>query len=125
MNLGTYGTPARLNLFHAGMRLELAPDGNIRGVLGGYQDWHVIASRYTSSAAEQVHNFQVPGLYNALKRDADGLKDPVTGECNGISSAFDIEGIPAFIGPPKPVVVEGASKPPKVAGTNTYGRSAP
>jgi hypothetical protein len=38
-------------------------------------------------------------MYNAFKRAADGLKDPVTGECNGVSSAYDIEGIPAFIPP--------------------------
>jgi hypothetical protein len=97
MNLGIYGTPVHLNMWHAGLRLELTKDGNIKGVLGGYQDWRVIASRYSSSAAEQVHNFQVPGLYNALKRAADGMKDPVTGQCDGISSAYDIEGIPAFI----------------------------
>ena len=36
-------------------------------------------------------------MYNALKRAADGMQDPVTGECNGISSAYDIEGVPAFI----------------------------
>jgi hypothetical protein len=38
-------------------------------------------------------------LYNALKRAADGMKDLVTGQCDGISSAYDIEGIPAFIEP--------------------------
>src|SRR5262245_18474918 len=27
------------------------------------------------------------------------MKDPVTGECNGISAAYDIEGVPAFIVP--------------------------
>jgi hypothetical protein len=38
-------------------------------------------------------------MYNAVKRAADGLKDPVTGEFTGISSAYEMEGIPAFIPP--------------------------
>jgi hypothetical protein len=38
-------------------------------------------------------------MYNALKRFADGLKDPDTGEYNGISSAYDVEGVPAFVVP--------------------------
>ena len=121
MNLGIYGTPVHLNMWHAGMRLELTPDGNLKGVLGGYQDWRVIASRYTSSAAEQVHNFQVPGLYNALKRAADGMKDPVTGQCNGISSAYDIEGVPAFIEPTQPQAKEHR----EVARADPHGQKAP
>jgi hypothetical protein len=102
MNLGTYGSPTNLKMFNAGIRLEFAADGTMKGVLGGYQDWRAIVSRVSSSAAEQVHNFQVPGMYNALKRNADGLKDPLSGQCNGISSAYDIEGIPAFIEPAHP-----------------------
>jgi hypothetical protein len=120
MNLGQYGTPANLKMWNAGLRLELLPDGTIKGVLGGYQDWHAIISRVSSSAAEQVHNFQVPGMYNALKRNADGLKDPQTGECNGISSAYDIEGIPAYVEPAAPVVKPKAGS--QVADLATAGR---
>ena len=119
MNLGTFGTPVSLNMWHAGMRLELTPDGNLKGLLGGYQDWRVIASRPTSSAAEQVHNFQVPGFYNALRRAADGMKDPVTGQCDGISSAYDIEGISAYIAPAQLKVDQ------KVARANAQGGKAP
>jgi hypothetical protein len=36
-------------------------------------------------------------MYNALKRAADALPDPVTGEYQGISTAFDIEGVAAFL----------------------------
>jgi hypothetical protein len=125
MNLGIYGTPSNLEMLNAGLRLELTADGNLKGVLGGYQDWRVIASRPTSSAAEQVHNFQVPGLYNALKRAADGMKDPVTGQCNGISSAYDIEGIPAFIAPAEAVVADKAYGHRQVAEVDMNGRKAP
>jgi hypothetical protein len=97
MNLGVYGTPKELTLTNAQMRLEFQTDGTIKGVIGGYQDWRKIASTYTTSTSEMYHGFQQPALYNSLKRAADGLQDPSTGECNGISSAYDIEGVPAFL----------------------------
>jgi len=97
--LGIYGSPMELLLTDARLRLELAPDGTIKGVLGGYRDWQEMASQQISSTSEQYFGFQVPAYYNALKRYADGRKDPVTGECNEISTAYDIEGVPAFILP--------------------------
>ncbi len=102
LNLERYNFPMDLLMFDAGMRLELTPDGNIKGVLGGYMDWRVIINRYVSSTVEQYMGVQIPALYNSLKRNADGLKDPLTGEYNGISAAYDIEGIPVFIAPVDP-----------------------
>ena len=74
----------------------------LRGVLGGYRDWREFATGafYRESAFENIFSFQCPAIYNALKRNADGLRDPVTGEFNGISAADEIEGTPAYI-PPK------------------------
>ena len=95
MNLGPFGN--EVQLIDAGLRLELVADGTIKGVLGGYKDWREIVSIPISSQAEQVHQYHIPGEYNALKRAADGMKNPVTGQCDGISVAYDIEGIPAFI----------------------------
>ena len=97
LNLGVFGTPRALELTDAQMRLVLQPDGTIKGVVGGYRDWRKISSTYITSTTEMYHGFQQPAMYNALKRAADGLKDPMTGECNGISSAYDMEGIPAFL----------------------------
>jgi hypothetical protein len=83
-------------LYRAEMRLELRPDGSLQGVLGGYQDWRTIMTAYGHSLQESLFGSSVSAMYNALKRNADGLRDPVTGEFNGISSAYDIEGVPAF-----------------------------
>jgi hypothetical protein len=94
------GIDVELTLFDAGMRLQFMPDGTLQGVLGGYQDWRRIMRINANSNAELHYGFQCPGMYNAFKRLADGLKDPVTGEYNGVSSAYDIEGVPAYI-PPK------------------------
>jgi hypothetical protein len=55
-----------------------------------------------SSYGEGPFNFTCPGTYAAFKRNADGMKDPVTGECNGISMAYEIDGVPAFITPMAP-----------------------
>jgi hypothetical protein len=97
LNLGVYGNPPELDLAHARMRLELQPDGGLRGVLGGYRDWRDISSTYVSSTTEFYHGFQQPALYNSLRRNADGMRNPVTGEFDGISTAYDMEGVPAFV----------------------------
>jgi hypothetical protein len=88
-----------LRMTDAQLRIEFMPDGNLKGVLGGYEDWRYLANYYNSTGFEVTFGFQCPAFYNALKRAADGRKDPVTGECNGISSAYDIEAVPAFIPP--------------------------
>jgi hypothetical protein len=86
-------------LYNARMRLEILADGSLKGVLGGYQDWRHVVTANGHSQQESLFGGNVSAMYNAMKRAADGLKDPVTGECAGISSAYDIEGTPAFVRP--------------------------
>jgi hypothetical protein len=85
----------------AQFRLHIEPDGSLKGVVGGYIDWHEMAAG-GSSYGEGLFNFTCPGTYASFKRNADGLKDPITGECNGISMAYEIDGVPAFITPMAP-----------------------
>jgi hypothetical protein len=107
------GMDPELTLYDAQMRLQIMPDGTLKGVLGGYQDWRRIMQVNANSTAESYYGFQCPAMYNALKRFADGLKDPDTGEYNGISSAYDVEGVPAFVVPArdKSLVTADASSP--------------
>lgn len=86
---------------HARMRLEITPDGNLKALLGGYRDTrqYLATAFFRSSDYENTIGFSSPGLYNAVKRAADGLQDPYTGEFTGISAAYEVEGIPAFIPP--------------------------
>jgi hypothetical protein len=93
------GMDPELTLYNAALRLQFMPDGSLKGVVGGYQDWRRLAELNSNSNSEHLYGFQCPALYGALKRSADGLRDPVTGEFNGISSAYDIEAVPAFIPP--------------------------
>lgn len=93
------GIGSELTLWNASVRFEIMADGQLKGVVGGYQDWRRRMISHSDSNQEMLNGFTCPGVYNALKRAADGMKDPVTGECNGISAAYDIEGVPAFIPP--------------------------
>lgn len=89
------------SLAKARMRITFGPDGGITALLGGYRDWreYLAAAFFRSSDYENTIGFQAPGMYDAVRRAADGLQDPVTGEFTGLSSAYDMEGIPAFIPP--------------------------
>jgi hypothetical protein len=83
----------------ARMRLKIKPDGSLEGVLGGYQPWYHV---YRSHAKvgyidERGFGVDVPALYYALRRDADGYPDPKTGANTAISTAYMIEAVPAFI----------------------------
>jgi hypothetical protein len=86
-------------LYSPRLRLELTSDGKMKGVIGGYLDWRkrLVFEIYRAGDYENTVGFQSPAIYNAMKRAADGLQDKATGEFNGISAAFDIEGVSAFV----------------------------
>jgi hypothetical protein len=101
-DLNLLGDPLWVPEFHfrqARMRLELQPNGDIKGIVGGYED---VATMYYNTVKsgilfETTNAATCPGVYYALKRMADGYPDPKTGECTAISTAFNIEAIPAFV----------------------------
>ena len=93
------GIDALVTLYQGRLRLRIMPDGSLKGIAAGYEDWRRLMMLNTNSRAESLYGYQSPGMYQALKRSADGLKDPETGECRGISAAYDLEGSPAFIPP--------------------------
>lgn len=96
------GQNPELRLYKARMRFEPRPDGSVKGTLAGYSDWRSVAEGFSSGYAEGLFGFQAPAVYYALKRNADGLQDPVTGEFNGISTVFEIDTVPAFLTPAEP-----------------------
>jgi hypothetical protein len=83
------------------LRLIIKPDGSMTGIVAGYRDWRDVYNQNTfaQSGGEQgvrEHEDAV-ALYYALKRNADGLKDPATGRYLGISTAYRITATPAFV----------------------------
>jgi hypothetical protein len=97
LNLSIYGVPVELRLIDPGLRLQIMPDGTLSGIVGGYRDWREVMGYNMTSGAEAYFGYTVPGLYNSLIRNADGMKDPETGEYLGISTAYEVEGVPAFV----------------------------
>jgi hypothetical protein len=89
------------SLAKARMQIRFNPDGGISALLGGYRDWreYLAAAFFRSSDYENTIGFQAPAMYDAVRRAADGLQDPATGEFTGLSAAYELEGIPAFIPP--------------------------
>lgn len=87
------------DLFKARLRISPLPDGGITAFLGGYLDWRYYSSFMASGYSEGLFGFQFPAVYAAMKRHADGLYDPATGEYQGISAAYQLDGIPAFLTP--------------------------
>jgi hypothetical protein len=95
------------------LRLQMTDDGGLKGVVGGYLDWRkrVIFQIFRSSDYENTIGFQMPAIYNAMKRAADGLKNPTTGDYDGISAAFEIEGVPAFVPPDQQAALAAGNLP--------------
>ncbi len=100
-------------LFQKGrVRLVMEPDGGLSGLLGGYRDWRDVYAKDTfnvpsgGQSRETTYYQNQIGFYYALKRNADGIPDPKTGENTAISTAYRFLGRPAFVvDPAKPVVI--------------------
>lgn len=91
---------AEYALRRASIRLELLPDGALRGQLGGYWDieeFYDIYARQATRLGVMTVGFRCPGMYGAVKRLADAQPDPATGACTAISTAFRLAGVPAFV----------------------------
>ena len=88
-----------LDMNKAQFRFKLDADGNLEGVLGGYIPWITIFYEYGSSGftTEFMTGVNLPAMYWALRKSADGSPDPKTGENTTISSAYRVAAVPAFL----------------------------
>jgi hypothetical protein len=101
-------------LFRKGrVRLTLNSDGTMLGLLGGYRDFRDVYAKETfnipsgGQSRETTYYQNQIGYYYALKRNADGLPDPKTGQMTGISAAYRFLAQPAFVVDPAiPVAVD-------------------
>ena len=86
------------------LRLKMNENRTLTGFIGGYEPW---MNYYTFLAirGEGTGQIDLPGSYYALRRMADGIPDPKTGENTAISNAYWMELVPAFHATPDGKVV--------------------
>jgi len=104
-------------LFQKGrVRLTMNKDGGLSGLVGGYRDWRDIYSKDTfnvpsgGATRETYYHQNQISMYYALKRNADAMPDPKTGQNTAISAAFRFTAKPAFV--VDPPVALGVDQPP-------------
>jgi len=96
----------------ARLRLELHPDGTAKGTMAGYWDIDKAYSTLVAHSfprdllANASFGYTCPASYAALHKYADGIKDPKTGACTGISTIYDVEATQAFVIHPKQQTAE-------------------
>jgi hypothetical protein len=95
--------------FHQGkIRLILNSDGSASGLVGGYRNWRDVYAQnvFAQDGGQQgvrEHEDHV-ALYYALRRHADGMFNPKIGRYDGISTAYRMKLIAAFVvDPDKPM----------------------
>ena len=101
-------------LFQKGrMRLVMNKEGDLSGLVGGYRDWRDVYGKDTfnvpsgGATRETYYHQNQISMYYALKRNADALPDPKTGQNTAISAAFRFTAKPAFVvDPPAPLALD-------------------
>ncbi len=98
-------------LHNTHLRLKLRDDGSVEGLLGGYQPWQPIYFAYAGGGWAVEHDIlgNIPGIYHLLRRHADAMPDPDTGQNMAISATYYFEAVPAFVAGPGPRDIESAS----------------
>jgi hypothetical protein len=109
-----------LELLRARVSLEMKTDGSLTGYVGGYRPWEPVYRGWVNARGPVIESLtwvQLPGVYYALRRNADFSPTGPTGEKTHISFALRIEALPAF------VMTPDASK--EVASVESYKAMAP
>lgn len=86
------------------VRWTLGADGSLKGLIGGYQPIEQIY--FAIGQSGQVREGtglapELPGIYHAMRKMADGEPDSQTGMRLTISSTYHLKAVPAFMVPAK------------------------
>lgn len=104
LNIKVGITSTALKFKQTRLRLQFAPNGELWGVLGGYESWQSEYRRYSVwGTVPEIVGLDMPGYYHALKRLADAYPDAKTGQNTMISAGYDLEAVPALITRVSPV----------------------
>ena len=111
-----YDQTGDANFTDGRIRLKLAPGGlSGTGVIGGYRSWRDLYAEdtFAQDGGQQgirEHEDHV-SLYYALRRNADGMLNAKTGKYDGISTAYRIKMISAYVvDPDKPMDIPGLAR---------------
>lgn len=93
------GNRTKYDYRKARLQLAFQPDGSVTGMLGGYRPvWDVIQSPSIGGpGAALVAGIDCAAVLKTLRKHADGLRDPATGQCTAVSSALQLRAVPAFV----------------------------
>jgi len=93
------GIRSRWTLHKGRLSLAFQPDGTLKGVVGGYQPMYEFVQSPSMGGIGSllVAGIDCAGEFNTLKKLADGMRDPKTGQCTAISNSLDLEAVPAFV----------------------------
>lgn len=96
---GERGASEEYDLRRARFELEVLPNGELKGLMGAYQDPYNMTSiwRLVGAASSNVAAFECASEYNRMELVADAFPDPVTGKCTMLSVAYEVNGVPAFL----------------------------
>ncbi|MAK59350.1 MAG: hypothetical protein CMK09_00035 [Ponticaulis sp.] len=89
-----------LQLLEAQVDLNMNEDGTLTGVFAGYRPWEPVYEgwvRARGTVIESLTWVNLPGVWYALKRNADYSPDGADGEKTHISFAMRVEAIPAYV----------------------------
>jgi hypothetical protein len=87
------------NITDVRIRLEPRGDGTATGILAGYlaQASELMVNATARSSGAEMVGYDCPTFAQAAAKYADGHKDPATGKCTGISTAWEMNLVSAFV----------------------------
>ena len=93
------GNRTKFTYKKARLRLTFNPDGSLSGMIGGYRPLFEIfqSPAIGGIGAATTAGIDCAGQLATLRKMADGIRDPQTGQCSAVSSAMRITAIPAFV----------------------------
>jgi hypothetical protein len=89
-----------LELLRAQVKLEMKPDGSLTGYVGGYRPWMDVYTGWVNARGPVIESLtwvQLPGVYYALRRNADYSPAGPKGEKTHISYALRVDALPAYV----------------------------
>jgi hypothetical protein len=89
-----------LELRRARVKLQMQPDGSLKGYVGGYRPWKPVYQGWVDARGTVIEVLtwvQLPAVYYALRRNADFSPSGARGEKTHISYAMRVEALPAFV----------------------------